>query len=176
MIEGALVFLEVEALPSRRSPQPLWLWTSAVGLGPGEVDRLWQAYLRRFDIEHTFRFLKQQLGWNAPRLRDPAAADRWGWIVIAAYTRLRLARCVVGDVRLPWQRPAEPGRLSPSRVRRGFRRIRALLPVPAGVPRGSRPGPGRPRGSRNKRPAPRHGVPKKNKTGTMSCAGDKQAS
>ncbi len=28
------------------------------------------AFLRRFDLEHTFRFFKQHLGWTAPRLRD----------------------------------------------------------------------------------------------------------
>src|SRR6202453_3188685 len=79
------------------------------------------AFLRRFDIEHTFRFFKQALGWTRPRLRDPAAADRWTWLVIAAYAQLRLARHLAADLRLPWQRPCLPGRLTPARVRRGFR-------------------------------------------------------
>ena len=43
-------------------------------------------------IEHTFRFFKQVLGWTRPRLRDPAAADRWTWLILAAYTQLWLAR------------------------------------------------------------------------------------
>ncbi|CAM3996890.1 hypothetical protein [Nocardiopsis rhodophaea] len=149
--------------------------SSPSGLGPDEVDRLWWAYLRRFDIEHTFRFCKQQLGWDVPRLRDPASADRWSWVVMAAYTQLRLARGLVGRVRLPWHRPVEPGRMSPSRVRRGFRRIHARLPGLGGVPRPSRPSPGRPPGSRNKSPAPRYNVPKKNNTGTTSRVADKQA-
>ncbi|MFD5340366.1 hypothetical protein ACFWJD_31355 [Streptomyces hawaiiensis] len=33
------------------------------------TDRLWQAYLRRFDIEHTFRLFKQTLGWTCPKIR-----------------------------------------------------------------------------------------------------------
>jgi hypothetical protein len=43
----------------------LWLWWS----GPGEpnLDLLWRAYVRRFDLEHTFRFLKQTLGWTTPQ-------------------------------------------------------------------------------------------------------------
>lgn len=175
VIEGTLVLLQVQALPSRRAPKPLWLWSSATGLDPNEVDRLWWAYLRRFDIEHTFRFLKQELGWNAPRLRDPQAADRWGWVVIAAYTQLRLARSLVRQVRLPWHRPVEPERMSPSRVRRGFRYLRADLPGCVGVPKSCGPGPGRPAGRPNKRPAPRYGVPKKNKTGTTGHPGAKQA-
>jgi hypothetical protein len=91
---------------------------------------------------------------------DPAAADRWTWIVIAAYAQLWLARDLAADIRLPWQQPCPPGRLTPSRVRRGFRRIRQDLPVPASAPKPSRPGPGRPEGSKNRRPATRHDVGK----------------
>ena len=105
-------------------------------------------------------FCKQQLGWTRPKLRDPAAADRWTWLVIAAYVQLHLARDLADDIRLPWQQPCAPGRLTPSRVRRGYRRIRQDLPVPASAPKPSRPGPGRPKGSKNHRPATRHDVGK----------------
>ena len=54
-----------------------------------------------FPLEHTFRFLKQHLGWTRPKLRDPAAADRWTWIIIAAYAQLHLARDLAADIRLP---------------------------------------------------------------------------
>jgi hypothetical protein len=70
------------ALPGDRSPDPLWLWTSRAGTDAAAVNLTWQAFLRRFDIEHTFRFFKQALGWTRPRLRDPAAADRWTWLPI----------------------------------------------------------------------------------------------
>ena len=125
-----------------------------------EVDRTWQAFLRRFDIEHTFRFLKQVLGWTRPKLRDPAAADRWTWLIIACYAQLYLARPLAADLRLPWQRPCPPGRLTPARVRRGFRRICQMLPGLAGAPKPGKPGPGRPPGSKNRRPATRHDVGK----------------
>ena len=110
VIEGTLIRLAVDHLPGDRSPGPLWLWSSRAGADPAAVDRTWQAFLRRFDIEHTFRFLKQVLGWTRPKLRDPAAADRWTWIVIACYAQLWLARGLAEDLRLPWQRPAPPGR------------------------------------------------------------------
>jgi hypothetical protein len=35
-----------------------------------DVDRCWQAFLRRFDIEHTFRLFRQVLGWTAPKICD----------------------------------------------------------------------------------------------------------
>jgi hypothetical protein len=160
VVEGTLVRLQVDRLPGCRDAEPLWLWSSRAGAAQDEVNRAWQAFLRRFDIEHTFRFLKQQLGWTRPKLRDPAAADRWTWLVIAAYAQLWLARDLAADIRLPWQQPCPAGRLTPARVRRDFRRIRQGLPVPASAPKPSRPGPGRPQGSKNRRPATRHDVGK----------------
>jgi hypothetical protein len=160
VVEGTLIRLAVDHLPGCRDAEPVWLWSSRAAAAEDEVNRAWQAFLRRFDIEHTFRFLKQQLGWTRPKLRDPAAADRWTWLIIAAYAQLYLARDLAADLRLPWQQPCPPGRLTPARVRRGFRRIRRVLPVPARAPKPSQPGPGRPKGSKSKRPATRHDVGK----------------
>jgi hypothetical protein len=153
VIEGTLIRLQVERLPGQREAKPVWLWASLIGVDAALVDRLWQAYLRRFDLEHTFRLLKQTLGWTRPRLRDPAAADRWTWLLIAAHTQLRLARPLAEDLRRPWEKAAEPRRLTPARVRRGFRNIRATSALPACVPKPTVPGPGRPKGSTNRRPA-----------------------
>ena len=163
VIEGTLIRLAVDHLPGDRNPKPIWLWSSVTGAGPGEVDRCWQAFLRRFDLEHTFRLFKQVLGWTAPKIRNPDAADRWTWLMCAAHTQLRLARPLAEDLRLPWERPAPPGRLTPARVRRGFRNIRATLPCLASAPKPGKPGPGRPPGSKNRRPAPRHDVGKTTK-------------
>jgi hypothetical protein len=163
VIDGTLIRLQVDHLPCDRQPKPLWLWSSATGAVPDQVDRLWQAFLRRFDLEHTFRLFKQVLGWTTPKLRDPDAADRWTWLIITIHAQLRLARPLADDLRLPWERPALPGRLTPARVRRGFRNIRATMPCLAGAPKPSKPGPGRPPGSKNRRPAPRHDVGKTNR-------------
>jgi len=163
VIEGTLIRLAVDHLPGDRDPKPVWLWYSRTGAAPGEVDRCWQAFLRRFDLEHTFRLFKQVLGWTAPRIRAPQVADRWTWLIIAVHTQLRLARRLADDLRLPWERPAPPGRLTPAQVRRGFRNIRATIPCPAGAPKPGKPGPGRPPGSRNRRPAPRCDVGKTTK-------------
>jgi hypothetical protein len=143
ILEGTLIRLDVGRLPSGAIPKPVWLWHSRTGIDPLEVDLLWQAFLRRFDIEHTFRLFKQTLGWTCPKLRTPQAADRWSWLVLAAYTQLRLARHLTTDLRRPWEKPAEPDRLTPARIRRGFRHLRPQLPCPASAPKPSRPGPGR---------------------------------
>jgi hypothetical protein len=160
VIDDTLIRLQVDHLPGDRDPKPVWLWCSATSAPPAEVNRLWQAFLRRFDLEHTFRLFKQVLGWTAPKIRDPAAADRWTWLIITTHAQLWLARPLAADLRCPWERPAPPGRLTPARVRRGFRNIRATLPCPAGAPKPGKPGPGRPPGSKNRHPAPRHDVGK----------------
>ncbi|HEY5990420.1 MAG TPA: hypothetical protein VIV12_29135, partial [Streptosporangiaceae bacterium] len=133
----------------------LWLWWA----GPGDLalELAWRAYIRRFDLEHTVRLCKQTLGWTIPRPRHPEQADRWTWLVLAAYTQLRLAREVAGDQRLPWERPRPPGQLSPYRVRRGFPRLLCALGTPASAPkpagRSPRPAQGQPPRARD--PLPR---------------------
>ena len=108
IVRGTVVLVEVSRLPARPyPPQLLWLWWA--GPGAPDLDLLWRAYVRRFDLEHTLRFCKQSLGWTTPRVRHPEQADRWTWLVVAAYTQLRLARPWVADRRLPWERPLDPG-------------------------------------------------------------------
>ncbi|GAA0418714.1 hypothetical protein GCM10010357_45080 [Streptomyces luteireticuli] len=60
----------------------------------------------------------------------------------------------------PWEKPAEPGRLTPARVRRGFRNLRPNLVCPARAPKPSTPGSGRPPGAKNRRPTTRYDVDK----------------
>src|SRR5829696_4274906 len=91
IVRGTVVLVEVSRLPARPyPPKMLWLWWA--GAGTPDLDLLWRSYVRRFDLEHTLRFLKERLGWTTPRVRHPEQADRWTWLVVAAYTQLRLAR------------------------------------------------------------------------------------
>jgi hypothetical protein len=159
IVRGTIIRVAVERVPAKtRPPKVLWLWWA----GPGrlDLDLAWRAYTRRFDLEHTVRFCKQTLGWTTPRPRHPEQADRWTWLVLAAYTQLRLAREVACDQRLPWERPRPPARLSPLRVRRGFPRLLAALGSPANAPKPSGRSQGRPKG-RASGPAVRYPAIKK---------------
>lgn len=150
IVVGTLILVEVERLPrgeSRREPRVLWLWWHGPeGTAAPDLDLLWRSYVRRFDLEHTFRFLKQSMGWASPRVRHPEQADRWSWLVVAAYTQLRLARARVGDLRLPWERRYEAGRLTPVRVHRAVSSLLADLGTPAKPPKPCGRSPGRPKG------------------------------
>jgi hypothetical protein len=81
-------------------------------------------------------------------------------LVLACYAQLRLARQVVADGRLPWERPRPPGRLSPVRVCRGFPRLSCALGSPAAAPKPAGRSPGRPKG-RASGPAVRYPAIKK---------------
>jgi hypothetical protein len=140
----AVVRITMERLPRRDAPpQPLWLaWAAPDGRLPDDLALCWTWYGQRFPIEHGFRFSKQALGWTTVRPRDPAAADRWTWLLVLVWWQLWLARPLVADRRLPWGRPAAPERLSPGRVRRASAGLLAQVGTPARAarPRGKAPG------------------------------------
>ncbi|MEO8287125.1 MAG: NF041680 family putative transposase [Chloroflexota bacterium] len=159
--KGTLLLVEVSRLPRKtREPQVLWLWHWGQDAENPDLDLLWRSYVRRFDLEHTFRFFKQTLNWTTPRVRHPEQADRWSWLVLIAYTQLRLARTYVTDQRLPWERKLEPGQLTPYRVRRRFWALLQELGTPAKAPKPCGRSPGRPNG-RLSGPAKRYPAIKK---------------
>ena len=161
IVRGSVIRVQVERVPARtRPPKVLWLWWAGPAGCALDLDLAWRAYIRRFDLEHTVRFCKQTLGWTTPRPRHPEQADRWTWLVLAAYAQLRLARQAACDQRLPWERPRPQPRLSPYRVRRGFPRLLCTLGSPAATPKPAGRSPGRPKG-RASGPAARYPATKK---------------
>jgi len=139
-----VVRITVSRLPRRdRPPAPLWLaWVG--GPLPDDLQLLWTWYRRRFPTaEHGIRFAKHDLGWTSVRLIDPSAADRWSWLVALALWQLWLARGLVADQRLPWDRPLPPDRLTPGRVRRVWTSLFAQLGTPTRAPRPRGKAPGR---------------------------------
>jgi hypothetical protein len=148
IVRGTVILVEVSRLPGRSDqPHVLWLWSN--GPGQPDLDLLWRAYVRRFDLEHTLRFCKQSLGWTKPRVRSPEQADRWTWLVVATYTQLQLARSWIADRRLPWERPLDRDKLTPSRVRRALSALLPMVGTPAKAPKPCGRSPGRPPGSRS---------------------------
>lgn len=168
IVSGTLIRIGVERLPHGGAAKPLWLWHHAPPGTAVDMDLLWKGYLRRFDQEHFHRFAKVHLGLSRARLLSAEATDRWIAVVIAGYAQLRAAVPLVADQPRPWQRATAPGTVpTPCRVRAGFRRLRTHLGSPAGAAKITRPGPGRPRGSRNA-PKPRRPVYNKSDIALMA--------
>lgn len=63
-------------------------------------------YLRRFGVDHWYRFAKQRLHWTLPNLRTPEQSERWSDLMPLMSWQLWLAKDLVVENRLPWQSEA----------------------------------------------------------------------
>jgi hypothetical protein len=60
---------------SPRVNKPMWL--AFVGEQMPPLDEVWKLYLRRFAVDHWYRFIQQRLYWTLPKLSTPQQCDRW---------------------------------------------------------------------------------------------------
>ncbi len=133
-----LILVERLDADAHRTHRPLWL----IGVGESlpELDTLWQLYLRRFCVDHWYRFIKQRLHWCLPQLGTVAQSDAWSTVMPLITWQLWLARHAVATYTLPWHKPmAQP---TPGRVANGFDSLLHTLGTPAEAvkPRGKSPG------------------------------------
>lgn len=115
-----------------KPPQPLWLGYRP-GHTPYPLREVWSWFDFRWPIEPSIRFRKQGLLWTLPAFQSSEACDRWSHLVDLAYWQVFLARPLVSDQPLPWQKVQ--GRLTPGRVRRGLALIFSQLGTPAQPPK-----------------------------------------
>lgn len=114
--------------------KPLWLiW---VGLKRPSLATLSKQYLRRFSIDHWYRFAKQRLHWTLPQLATPESSQCWSDLMPLLTWQLWLARPKVQDSPLPWQRSCLT--LSPGRVANAFAAVLAVIGTPAPDPKQER--------------------------------------
>ena len=101
-------------------------------------------------IESAFRYRKQYLSWVRPQFQDSERCDRWTCLVDIAYWTVWLARNLVQDCPLPWQKPLP--KLTPGRIKRGMAALFAQIGTPACAPQTRGKSPGWPVGRRRTRP------------------------
>jgi hypothetical protein len=158
--------IRVERLDDKgnlRVSKPLWLaW---VGEEMPPLSEVWRLYLRRFTVDHWYRFLKQRLHWTLPKLSTPKQCERWSDLMPMITWELWLARDIVADNPLPWQKSMD--KLTPGRVAQAMGIILEGIGTPARSPkpRGKSPGwePGKPRQRRIRYPIVRKTTPKPRK-------------
>jgi hypothetical protein len=161
----ALVYDVVRASVHRERPKPpaaFWFaWLSPTTIPPGiavTAHTIWSAYVQRWPVEPGVRFRKEHLGWTLPRFQRAETGDTWSWLVALAHWMLFLARPIVADTPLPWQKPQQ--RLTPQRVRQSLKPIFVLIGSPVREPKPRGKPPGWPKGKR-RTPKERHKVVKK---------------
>lgn len=147
--DHAMTLVLVERLDEegKRRHQPLWLiW---VGQTMPALETLWQRYLRRFCIEHWYRFIKQRLHWCLPHLGTAQQTQAWSTLMPLMSWQLWLARSECIDSPFPWQKPLSDK--TPGRVANAFAVILATIGTPAEDPKPRGKSPGWPKGKRRTR-------------------------
>jgi len=123
---------------SGRLMPPLWLvWTGESTIA---LEEIWSQYLRRFGVEHWYRFAKQRRPWTMPSLKTPEQCQRWSDLMSLMTWQLWLARDLVTQYHLPWQSATLI--LSPGRVAQSMLTLLLEIGTPACAPkrRGNSPG------------------------------------
>jgi DDE superfamily endonuclease len=147
--------------------RPMWL--IVMGARREEISSVqaYQSYRQRFDLEHTFRFKKQNLllnGFETPVLDHE---EQWIALVNLAYVQLWAAHLLVVALPRPWEtnlKQSDPSaRISPSKVQQGWNSIISQLGTPAVAPKPRGISQGRPLGQ-SQTPRPRLPVIKKGKS------------
>jgi len=146
--------------------KPMWL--IVIGERRGELSSLqsYQSYRQRFDLEHSFRFGKQNLLLTAFETPDVEHEQQWVQFVMLAYVQLWAAHFLAVSLPRPWEKhllTVSSTRISPSKVQQDWFRIISQLGSPAVYPKPRGYSSGRKSGE-SQSPRSRHPVIKKRKS------------
>jgi len=139
-----------------RDPKISWfVWK---GEQPAPLTEISPLYRLRYSHEHGYRFDKQVLLWDVPRLSTPERTARWTQVVACAHNQLVLARPQLVGCYRPWE--TRRSVLTLSQVRRAMPTLLRQLGTPARPPQPRGKAPGRAKGFQPK-PKPHHPVIRK---------------
>jgi hypothetical protein len=144
------------------------MWLIVMGDHRDEISAIqtYQAYRQRFDLEHTFRFKKQNLLLSDFETPEVEHEQQWVQLVMLAYVQLWAAHILAVSLPRPWEVSVNPdpsARISPSKVQQDWNRIISQLGTPAAAPKPRGISPGRQLGH-SQTPRPRFPVVKKTKS------------
>ena len=131
-----------------KPPKPIWLATIGAAHKPCYLKWLWFDY--RWPIEPAIRFRKNRLHWTLPHFQQADRCDRWTSLVDLASWQIWLARNLVSDQPLPWQKPQAD--LTPGRVTLGLGALFAQFEPITTAPKTRGKSPGWPSGRSRTRP------------------------
>jgi hypothetical protein len=153
---------------SGKARDPRISWFVWKGQEAAPLAQISPTYRLRYSQEHGYRFDKQELLWDEPRLSTPQRTQRWTHIVACAHNLLVLARPLLQGYYRPWETRSSVPTLA--QVRRALPTLLQQLGTPARAPQQRGKAPGRAKGFHPK-PRTRHPVirktckkPKKSKT------------
>src|SRR3989440_745930 len=134
-----------------RDPRISWfVWHGERAVPLAEIS---PTYRLRYSHEHGYRFDKQELLWDEPRLSTPQRTERWTHMVACAHNLLVLARPLLQGCSRPWETHSSVPTLA--QVRRAMPTLLQQLGTPARAPQLRGKAPGRAKGFHPK-PRTRH--------------------
>lgn len=145
---------------SEKARDPKVSWFVWKGDEPAPLAEISPTYRLRYSHEHGYRFDKQVLLWDGPRLSTPERTARWTTVVACAHNQLVLARPLVMGIYRPWE--ARRSVVTLPQVRRAMPTLLRQLGTPARPPQPRGKAPGRAKGFHPK-PRPRHPAIRKTK-------------
>jgi hypothetical protein len=141
---------------SDRDPRISWFVWKGDHVAPlAEISPI---YRLRYSHEHGYRFDKQELLWDIPRLSTPERTERWTQVVACTHNLLVLARPLLEGCYRPWE--TRHSVLTLAQVRRAMPTLLRQLGTPARPPQPRGKAPGRAKGFHPK-PRVRHPVIRK---------------
>jgi hypothetical protein len=116
------------------------MWLIVMGKQRSEISlvQAYQSYRQRFDLEHTFRFQKQNLLLSAFETPDVEHEQQWVYLVMLDYVQLWAAHALAVALPRPWEsylKSDASARISPSKVQQDWNRIASQLGTPAIAPK-----------------------------------------
>ncbi len=141
-----------------RARDPKVSWFVWKGEQAAPLAQISPTYRLRYSHEHGYRFDKQELLWDIPRLSTPERTERWTWVVACAHNLLVLARPLVNECYRPWE--TRRCGLTLTQVRRAMPTLLHTLGTPARPPQQRGKAPGRVKGF-HPTPRTRHAVIRK---------------
>ena len=106
--------------------KPMWLIVMGDRKNELSLFDCYKAYLRRFDIEHLFRFAKKKLLLNNYYSTKVKREKNWVNLVFLSYVNLWASRHLAQQVTSDWQKYYQkkmPNQITPSMVQRDYERI-----------------------------------------------------
>ena len=143
---------------SGKARDPRISWFVWQGQRAAPLAQISPTYRLRYSHEHGYRFDKQDLLWDVPRLSTPERTERWTHIVACAHNLLVLARPLLEGSYRPWETRRSVPTLR--QVRRAMPTLLQQLGTPARPPQLRGKAPGRAKGF-HPRPRIRHPVIRK---------------
>jgi hypothetical protein len=140
--------------------KPIWLIVVGQRREQLSLEEIFQAYHSRSNLEHFFRFGKQQLLLTDSQTPVTTREERWWHLVHIAYAMLWMARHLANHLPRPWEQYLPNARrreMTPTLVRRDAQRLFSQLGTPAQPPQPRGKSPGRKPGTKMT-PRPRYPV------------------